>query len=244
MIIFKIQIALLKGGINLKKTTLLLIITNIILVLCIPVSASVGYYMSKADYPILVNGNTLDAEAYLMNGTTYLPIRKVAEATSNEITWDGDNRRVIINNKINTINTRKYGESIVNKDLLDSLSQYLYYYRYLQYSNETIALGFSLCTLKTNNYTDQRLNGNSIFETTNNIAIDVYEYKNRLMDSEYENFVLQLSYINKAKKYLTLYDYNSAYDALTSAKKLQNNMFNLSDVRIISINNYMNTSVR
>ena len=84
-----------------KRTTLLLIITNIILALCIPVSASVGYYMNKAEYPIIINGNELkNADAYVMNGTTYLPIRKVSDMMGCKIEWDSIDKKVIFQNKI------------------------------------------------------------------------------------------------------------------------------------------------
>ncbi|MFB5760065.1 stalk domain-containing protein [Paenibacillus medicaginis] len=72
---------------------------------------------------IVYNGNTVPSDAstepFMINGTTYLPLRMVGTALDKKITWDGNNKRVVIednqapvdpstitalNNQINTLN--------------------------------------------------------------------------------------------------------------------------------------------
>jgi hypothetical protein len=112
-----------------KKTTLVLIITNIILALCIPVSASVGYYMNKAEYPIIVDGKQMqNTDAYVMNGTTYLPIRKVSEMMGCKIEWDSIDNKVIFQNRI----TKKEITTIVDeKDITKYIAYTIDYKTYL-----------------------------------------------------------------------------------------------------------------
>ena len=44
-----------------------------------------------------VNGNTV--EPFIVDGTTYLPVRAVAEALGKEVSWDGDTKTVFIGSK-------------------------------------------------------------------------------------------------------------------------------------------------
>ncbi|MDP4096237.1 copper amine oxidase N-terminal domain-containing protein [Paenibacillus sp. P96] len=72
---------------------------------------------------IVYNGNTVPSDAstepFMINGTTYLPLRMVGTALDKKVTWDGSNKRVVIednaapvdnstvtalNNQINTLN--------------------------------------------------------------------------------------------------------------------------------------------
>ena len=44
-----------------------------------------------------INGNTV--EPFIVDGTTYLPVRAVAEALGKEVSWDGDSKTVFIGAK-------------------------------------------------------------------------------------------------------------------------------------------------
>ncbi|MGN1098150.1 MAG: stalk domain-containing protein, partial [Clostridia bacterium] len=44
------------------------------------------------------NGNTV--EPFIYNGTTYLPVRSVAEAFGKEVLWDGENATVFLGSEV------------------------------------------------------------------------------------------------------------------------------------------------
>lgn len=76
------------------------------------VFAASTYELVQVYYPIYSNNQYLDTgDKPILNyeGTTYLPIRKVAEALSIPIEWDGINQRV----NINTVDVNKLAESCV-----------------------------------------------------------------------------------------------------------------------------------
>lgn len=69
-----------------------------------PVGAADGAKTLKAVFrniQIVVNGKTLisDKEPFIVDGTTYVPIRLVSEATGATVDWDGAQGRVIITTK-------------------------------------------------------------------------------------------------------------------------------------------------
>ncbi len=47
-----------------------------------------------------VNGNLV--EPFIVDGTTYLPVRAIAEALGKEVSWDGETKTVFIGDKSNT----------------------------------------------------------------------------------------------------------------------------------------------
>lgn len=66
-----------------------------------PVVAADGTQALKAIFrniKIVVNGNTLisDKEPFIVDGTTYVPLRLVAEAIGGDVQWDGVNNKVVI----------------------------------------------------------------------------------------------------------------------------------------------------
>lgn len=62
---------------------------------------NIKIYIDGADIvPKDANGNTV--EAFIMNGTTYLPVRAVSEAFGKEVEWDGATQSVYIGKKDKT----------------------------------------------------------------------------------------------------------------------------------------------
>lgn len=61
----------------------------------IEVSSGVSIFVDGDELvPKDISGNTVDA--FIYNGTTYLPVRAITEATGGQIAWDGENMRVDI----------------------------------------------------------------------------------------------------------------------------------------------------
>ncbi|MDR0424251.1 MAG: copper amine oxidase N-terminal domain-containing protein [Clostridiales Family XIII bacterium] len=71
------------------------------------VHASIGTYQINATYSnvkIYVEGKLIDprdangvyVEPFIVNGTTYLPVRAVSEALGYDVEWDGDTRSVYV----------------------------------------------------------------------------------------------------------------------------------------------------
>lgn len=84
----------------------------VLIVLLLPMAAfasSVEYTMYAADYPIMVNGEELQSEipAMCYEGTTLLPLRKVAEALDIPIEWKDDHV------EINTVDVDELAKSCV-----------------------------------------------------------------------------------------------------------------------------------
>jgi S1-C subfamily serine protease len=80
----------------------------IILFIMLPVTAY-GASLVTANYPILVNGEKVNIQAYNLDGTTLLPIRAVSDALGVPITWNNVTRSV----EINTLDVDKLKESTV-----------------------------------------------------------------------------------------------------------------------------------
>lgn len=69
----------------------------------IPIKAAVQeYILQKADYQVVANGTVLeDSEHPILsyNDTTYLSMRKAAEALGADVTWDSESNKAIISKK-------------------------------------------------------------------------------------------------------------------------------------------------
>jgi len=63
------------------------------------------------DIKITINGNQIEpkdasgnpVEPFIVGGTTYLPVRSVAEAVGYDVSWDNDTSTVILNKKADII---------------------------------------------------------------------------------------------------------------------------------------------
>jgi len=62
---------------------------------------------------VQINGEKLDSHTILYNGTTYLPMRKIAEAVGKEIEWNPDTKTANIVNKVVEVKDN-IGTSITN----------------------------------------------------------------------------------------------------------------------------------
>jgi S1-C subfamily serine protease len=80
----------------------------IILFIMLPVTAY-GASLVTANYPILVNGEKVNIQAYNLDGTTLLPIRAVSDALGVPITWNNVTRSV----EINTLDVDRLKESCI-----------------------------------------------------------------------------------------------------------------------------------
>ena len=52
---------------------------------------------------IFVNGNALNTGAFIMNDSTYIPLRAVSEALGSNVNWDGNTRSVYIDSDEDTV---------------------------------------------------------------------------------------------------------------------------------------------
>ena len=52
---------------------------------------------------IFVNGNALNTGAFIMNDSTYIPLRAVSEALGSNVKWDGNTRSVYIDSDEDTV---------------------------------------------------------------------------------------------------------------------------------------------
>ena len=66
---------------------------------------------------IVYNGTTLtsESEPYIINSTTYVPIRMLMNQFGKDISWDGENQQVIINNSADEVNKEKQIEDLKNQ---------------------------------------------------------------------------------------------------------------------------------
>ena len=93
------------------------------------------------DIKISVNGEELiprDSEGgivepFIIDGTTYLPVRAICEALGLDVTWDEQNNTIIIGQKENTIN-----EDSTNQNLFQFLFDYIKANGFKQMANDTI----------------------------------------------------------------------------------------------------------
>lgn len=75
------------------------------------VTATVNQYLlTPASYPVIADGVNLDSEDYPIlnyNGTTYLSLRKTAEAVNAELAWNDELKQAELNTKTQETNTIK-----------------------------------------------------------------------------------------------------------------------------------------
>lgn len=70
----------------------------IILSLIIPVPAQ-----ADSGVNIFVNNTPLNSSGFIMNDTTYIPLRAVSEALGAQVEWNGDTRSVHVNSDEDTL---------------------------------------------------------------------------------------------------------------------------------------------
>lgn len=78
-----------------------LLLTLLVCFLVVPVQAGQNLFqLSAVKYPIIVNGVELKSDLPILNynGSTYVPLKKVSEATGAIVEWDGVNKKVLIRN--------------------------------------------------------------------------------------------------------------------------------------------------
>lgn len=92
-----------------KKIKIIITVTALVLVLAISVSAStntVDKTLTYRDIKITLYGKELtptdaagnSTEPFIMDGSTYLPVRAIASAIGLDVGWDGDTNTVILGN--------------------------------------------------------------------------------------------------------------------------------------------------
>jgi len=105
--IFLLDIIELKGGLIMKKQLQGFII-GVIITAMILTSTSFAETIKQTievvfnSINITVNGEKVEADNILYNGTTYVPLRAVAEMLEKEVGWDQETRTVSINDKVET----------------------------------------------------------------------------------------------------------------------------------------------
>jgi uncharacterized membrane-anchored protein len=83
------------------------------------VTATVNQYLlTPASYPVIADGVNLDSEDYPIlnyNGTTYLSLRKTAEAVNAELAWNDELKQAELNTKTQETNTITESKTEVEK---------------------------------------------------------------------------------------------------------------------------------
>ena len=83
------------------------------------VTAGVNQYLlTPASYPVIADGVNLDSEDYPIlnyNGTTYLSLRKTAEAVNAELIWNDELKQAELNTKVQETNTITESKTEVEK---------------------------------------------------------------------------------------------------------------------------------
>ena len=74
------------------------IIAATALMLAFSSTAYASFYIN-----IFVNGNALNTGAFIMNDSTYIPLRAVSEALGSNVNWDGNTRSVYIDSDEDTV---------------------------------------------------------------------------------------------------------------------------------------------
>jgi hypothetical protein len=144
------------GGIKMKKF-LIGVLVGCLLMMTTPVLAdsifqSIDVVLDSVQ--VQVNGEKLDANTILYNGSTYLPMRKVAEAVGKDVEWDQETMTAnIVEKKVGDIsmnndefvvynpNTKevygeKNGETYRNlKHIINLIEKYPNFY--IDYNNDT-----------------------------------------------------------------------------------------------------------
>lgn len=76
------------------------------------------YLLTPASYPVIADGVNLDSEDYPIlnyNGTTYLSLRKTAEAVNAELAWNEEKKQAELNTKTQETNTITESKTEVEK---------------------------------------------------------------------------------------------------------------------------------
>lgn len=76
------------------------------------------YLLTPASYPVIADGVNLDSEDYPIlnyNGTTYLSLRKTAEAVNAELAWNDELKQAELNTKTQETNTITGSKTEVEK---------------------------------------------------------------------------------------------------------------------------------
>lgn len=76
------------------------------------------YLLTPASYPVIADGVNLDSEDYpILNyqGTTYLSLRKTAEAVNAELAWNEEKKQAELNTKTQETNTITESKTEVEK---------------------------------------------------------------------------------------------------------------------------------
>lgn len=96
-----------------KQQIVYLLIGLIIGILSTPI-----FSFANQQIKIILNGNQIEnADAIIINSTTYIPLRKIAEELNLLVEWDGVNRQVILQSQSqNNYNTTMEIEESVNTD--------------------------------------------------------------------------------------------------------------------------------
>lgn len=100
----------------------ILLITLAIIALALPVGANQDLYeLTKAAFPVLINGVELKSDLPILvyDGNTYIPLRKVSEATGAKVEWDDINKKVKI-----TVNNDSSSSEIITSNIDGSFFGY------------------------------------------------------------------------------------------------------------------------
>lgn len=104
----------------------IIVLTLLVLMFAVPVNASqMVFKLTQANYPIYVNNQELKSDLPILsyNGNTYIPLRKVSDATGNNINWDDVSKSVYISKNVDDkiYDKIKCYSSVMNiyKELID-----------------------------------------------------------------------------------------------------------------------------
>ena len=194
-------------------------VTFFLFVNCIPIFASTGTQNISVTYnniKIVVDGNIVSTsnEPFIYNGTTYLPVRVVAETLGEEVNWDGNTNTVYLG-EMEQKNSQPVNEKIDEKEieilaeytLPDGIGWYTRHFMVIKNnSNSTVDISTSSLAYSQDKTLVGAAEGSVValgpgctsilyeaFETESKISY--YETKINLDESEYFKSVLQeLSY--------------------------------------------------
>jgi hypothetical protein len=65
----------------------------------IALSISVGVY-AATDIKLWINGNLIDTDIQIINGSSYVPLRVVSDSLGADVQWDENNRTISISSKV------------------------------------------------------------------------------------------------------------------------------------------------
>ena len=93
----------------------------IIIALCVLVSSAV---FAGSGIKLYINGNLQYTDIITKNGTTYVPLRLVAEEFDKAVKWDGKNREIHINDRIKRPEVKAEELKEITEKALDQLLYY------------------------------------------------------------------------------------------------------------------------